>query len=146
MLRLVTVLTILLVSPALGAAQSPLVGVWQVLTAENPDGEVTEITQPRYSAWFDNGYYVLMWDLAAEPRATLGDDPTDAELVAAWGPVLAEFGTYEVSGSSYTRHALVNKNPNSQGVTLATREFSVEGNTLRTTGAGLNTFTYRRVR
>ena len=143
MLRLAAVLAALLVTPAVGAAQS-LVGVWELTHYDNNAGEGEQL-QPAYSAWFDNGYYVLMWVTQDDPRPTYDEDATDAELVAAWGPLLAEFGTYEVSGSSYTRTVLVSKNPSAMGNTL-TRDFSVQGNELVTTSPNGATFTYRRVR
>lgn len=147
MYRVVIALTVLLLMPALGSAQSPLVGVWELTRFENVAGaEDGAPTESAYSAWFANGYYVIMWETSDGPRPTYGDDPSDAELVAAWTPLAAQFGTYEIDGSTYTATQLVAKNPSGQGNSY-TREFSVEGNTLvtRATGGGA-TYTYRRVR
>ncbi len=145
MYRFVIALTVLLATPMLAVSQSPLVGVWEMTYFETAAGEEGEPTEPSYSAWFDNGYYVVIWDTSEGPRPTYGDDPSNAELLAAWTPFVAQFGTYEIDGSSYTATQLVSKNPSAQGTSF-TRDWSVDGNTLVTTVPGGATWTYRRVR
>lgn len=80
-------------------------------------------------------YYSRVTDTANEPRPATGyaiaDKPTVEELQARWGPFAANAGTYEVSGSTLTLHALVSKNARDQREGgFARLRIRVEGNTL----------------
>jgi hypothetical protein len=137
-------LVAMLAIPSVGTAQSP-VGVWQMTHWENATGQ-GEVPQPAYTAYFDNGYYTVMWEMGDAPRPSLGDDPTDAQRLAAWTPFAAQFGTFEVSGSDIRYVRLVSKDPEDMrpGNQSFVRGFRVEGNTL-TTYSETATYTYRRV-
>lgn len=130
--------------PTPGTAQSP-VGVWRLAHWENSSGEGEQV-QPAYTAYFANGYFVVIWEATDEPRPNLTENPTDAERVAAWMPFVAQFGTYEVNGSEITSTQLVAKNPASMrpGGNTYTRSFSIRGNTL-TTSSPTSTYVYTRV-
>ena len=53
------------------------------------------------------------------------------ELQAEWGPFAANAGTYEVSGTTVTLHAVVAKNPGAQSKGNFTKlTFKLDGDTL----------------
>lgn len=133
-----------LMVPTPGAAQSP-VGVWR-MTHWQLSTDEGDAGQPAYTAYFDNGYYVVMWETSEGPRPNLPQNPTDAQRVAAWGPFTAQFGTYEVSGSQITYTRLVSKGPAGMrpGNQSYVRNFTIRGNTL-TTSSETATYTYQRV-
>ena len=80
-------------------------------------------------------HYSTMNDTAAKPRPTVPfkdvNKPTLAEAQSQWGPFNANSGTYEVSGTTMTRHAIVAKNASIQGGKNFSRyTFKLEGNNL----------------
>jgi hypothetical protein len=59
---------------------------------------------------------------------------TAEQKVAAWTPVAAFSGTYEVKGNIFTNRNIVDKDPNGMAPgNFTTNEFKIEGNTLTTT-------------
>ena len=84
------------------AADSPLVGAWQ-LDSEQPAQAALYLFTPTH--------YSMV--LAATDRPDLADTSkaTADELRAIWGPLLANAGTYEISGDLITIHPLVAKIP-----------------------------------
>lgn len=138
-------LAVIFMIPGLATAQSP-VGVWRLTHWKNSQGEGDQ-TQPAYTAYFANGYYVVMWEASEGPRPNLPENPTPAQQHAAWQPFAAQFGTYTVSAGEVTYTQLVSKNPASMrpGSNTYTRSFTIDGNTLTTT-SGTATYTYTRVR
>jgi len=84
------------------AADSPLVGAWQLDPGQAGQAALYLFTPTRYSMV-----------LAATDRPDIADmtKATADELRAVWGPLLANAGTYEVSGDLITIHPLVAKIP-----------------------------------
>jgi len=84
------------------AADSPLVGAWQLDPGQSGQAALYLFTPTRYSMV-----------LAATGRPDIADTSkaTADELRALWGPILANAGTYEVSGDLITIHAIVAKSP-----------------------------------
>ena len=156
MLRLMIVLTVLLMTPVMGSAQS-IQGVWRQVEREvqgGPNAGIQSGSQIQPSLlMYTEGYYSVTFVGGVEPRTTVfSEEPTDAELVAVWQPFSSQAGTYELNGTTltYTIHAA--KNPPqmlpenatySRDVVLLTR------NRLETAGtnaAGVTTiFKYTRV-
>lgn len=104
------------------AADSPLVGAWQLDPAQSGQAALYLFTPTRYSMV-----------LAATDRPDIADmsKATADELRATWGPLLANAGTYEVSGDLITIHPLVAKIPvvMKPGASEVYR-FRIEGKTL----------------
>lgn len=104
------------------AADSPLVGAWQLDSQQSAQAGLYLFTPTRYSMV-----------LAATGRPDIADTSkaTADELRAAWGPLLANAGTYEVSGDLITIHPLVAKIPvvMKPGANEVYR-FRIEGRTL----------------
>lgn len=84
------------------AADSPLVGAWQLDSGNSAQAGLYLFTPTRYSMI-----------LAAAGRPDIADTSkaTADELRAVWGPLLANAGTYEISGDLITIHPLVAKIP-----------------------------------
>ena|ERR1051326_2159052 len=84
------------------AADSPLVGAWQLDPAQSGQAALYLFTSTHYSMM-----------LASTDRPDIADvsKATADELRAMWGPMLANAGTYEVSGDLITIHPLVAKVP-----------------------------------
>ena len=139
-------LAVISMAPSVVAAQSP-VGVWQMTHFKTTTDE-GDVSQAAFTAYFANGYYVVMWEMSDGPRPNLPENPTPAQQQAAWAPFAAQFGTYTVSGSDINYTQLVNKNPASMrsGSNMYTRSFSIRGNTLTTGVDGGAVYTYTRVR
>ena len=97
-----------------------------------------------------------MFITSEQPRPALPSqtNATAAELLAAWGPLTAASGTYEVSGDKLTCRPLVAKNPQVMAPGAADiYTYKLEGNKLtvtdvqNTNGPVANpvTITYTRV-
>ena len=84
------------------AADSPLVGAWQLDPGQPGQAALYLFTPTRYSM-----------TLAATGRPDVADmsKATADELRAIWGPLLANAGTYEIAGDSITIHPVAAKSP-----------------------------------
>ena len=102
------------------AADSPLVGAWELDPGQAGQAALYLFTPTRYSMV-----------LAATPDIADMSKATADELRAIWGPLLANAGTYEVSGDLITIHPLVAKIPvvMKPGANEVYR-FRIEGKTL----------------
>lgn len=120
--RLVTVSILMAVFGSLFAADSPLVGAWQFDSGQPGQAGLYLFTATRYSML-----------LASTDRPNIADTSkaTADELRALWGPLLANSGSYEVSGDLLTIHPLVAKIPvvMKSGASEVYR-FRIEGKTL----------------
>jgi len=107
------------------AADARLVGAWQLDPGQSGQAGLYLFTPTRYSMV-----------LAATDRPDLADmsKATTEELRAIWGPLLANAGTYEVSGDLITIHPVVAKVPvvMKSGATEVYR-FRIEGKLLTLT-------------
>jgi Lipocalin-like domain len=109
------------IAPAFGA-DSPLVGAWQLDSGQPSQAGLYLFTATRYSM-----------TLAATDRPDMIDTSkaTADELRAVWGPLLANAGTYEISGDLLTIHPLVAKIPVvMKAGANEVYQFRIEGKTL----------------
>jgi hypothetical protein len=104
------------------AADSPLLGAWQLDSGQSTQAGLYLFTPTRYSM-----------TLAATDRPDIADTnkATADELRAIFGPMLANAGTYEIAGDLITIHPLAAKIPvvMKSGATEVYR-FQIEGETL----------------
>jgi hypothetical protein len=93
---------ILLAGASAFAANTPLVGAWRLDSEQSSQVALYLFTPTRYSMV-----------LAATNRPDIADTSkaTADELRALWGPLVANAGTYEISGDLITTHPLVAKIP-----------------------------------
>ena len=133
---LLTALAVVIFMPLTAQAQSSaLQGAWTIteVSVTTPDTSWTEANpQPGLYIFLEPHYSTLIVQ-GSEPRELFSDDPTDAELLSAWSPFIANSGTYEVSGTTLTVRPLVAKQPNAMSDDSFTYTYQVEGDTLRLT-------------
>src|SRR3990170_2698851 len=97
------------------SADPGIQGVWRVTERETkgPNAGINKNVQPNLYI-FTRTHYSIVSVLGDKPRANQPQDlakATAAELNAAWGPFVAQAGTYEVKGGNITLRPLVAKNP-----------------------------------
>jgi hypothetical protein len=128
----------LLVSQAIaGQATSPSIqGVWQTVevTIPGPTTRTITIPQPRPNLTVVTARYYSRVQIEAEgPRPIIADvaKATADELRAAWGPFVAEAGTYEVTDHLITMRPIAAKNPVAMAPgAFTTWSYRLEGSTL----------------
>jgi hypothetical protein len=128
-------------APALSAfgqsMRESLEGVWQAteVTHSGPSGPETIKPGPNL-AIFTSKHYSRIDVQTEKPRPVLAN-PSSAsadELRAAWGPLVAEAGTYELTDSVITLHPTVAKNPAAMAADVSiVYSYKVEGNSLTLT-------------
>ena len=143
------------------AAQSKrgsLQGVWQTVevTVTGPGARTIAIPEPRPNLVIVTAkYYSRVEDHSEGPRPILADvaKASADELRAAWGPFVAEGGTYEVAGNLITMRPIASKNPAVMGPgVFITYAYTLEGDTLSLTqqrnqrGPFANPFSFKAVR
>ena len=114
-------------------AQNALNGAWKVVEITNQGGQDpgTSTVQAPSLYIFADGYYSLMWVTGDgnRPEFQPDVDVSDEDIVAAFNSFIGQSGSYEVSGSTITIHAIVSKVPGSTGNTTEI-EYRFEGDTL----------------
>jgi hypothetical protein len=117
-----TVVILAATASAAFAADSPLAGAWQFDSGQQGQAGLYLFTQTKYSMM-----------IASTDRPDIADTSkaTADELRALWGPLLANAGSYEISGDLITIHPLVAKIPvvMKSGATEVYR-FHIEGKRL----------------
>ena len=146
--RLFVILPTLLLasaSPVLGQVE----GVWKLseLSVETPDTSFVDSDPGPLYYIFAHGHYIVSGH--RRERGSLGEDPTDAQLVEAWRPWIGNVGSYSVSGETLVLSTIVAKNPNAD-TEPRERSLSVVGDVMSTwwtspNGSKIKT-TWRRVR
>jgi len=119
---LTVVLSLLFASGAFAQTKSPVEGVWKVAevipAGSNTNDKPTPISNPQPGLLlFTKGYYSIVVVTGPNPRAAVEakdrQNLTDAEKIAfyeQWRAFTANSGTYEIKGSTITRHPSVAKN------------------------------------
>jgi hypothetical protein len=114
-------------------------GVWQTveLNITGPTPRTITIPQPApLFSIFTAKHYSRTEIQGETPRPLLPDaaKATADELRAVWGPVVAEAGTYEVSGTTLTVHPLASKSPAAMASgAFIVYSYKIDGNTLTIT-------------
>jgi hypothetical protein len=91
-------------------------GVWQTVEVNIAGANPRTITIPKPGPWltiFTAKHYSRTEVQSEAPRPILADvaKATADELRTVWGPLVAEAGTYEVSGNTLTMHPVASKSP-----------------------------------
>jgi len=116
--------------------KSKLEGVWQTVEVKGQIGsnEETNDREPGLLIFTEKYYSVLA--ALSDARTQVPDQAkaTAAELLAIWGPFIANSGTYEISGDTVALTAMVAKNPGAVKAGSPIKlSFQLEGDTLTTT-------------
>ena len=114
-----TLLSVVLLAhgaPPANQTASGLQGAWQTVKIVIGGATPRELTVAQPSAYltiFTGKHYSRTEIQADAPRPILPDasKATADELRAVWGPVVAEAGTYDVSGDTLTLHPQASKSP-----------------------------------
>ena len=113
-------------------------GVWRVVEVTIPGPEPRTIAfsgRPNLTI-ITSRHYSRVEVQADAPRPVLADvsKATADELRAAWGPFVAEAGTYEVTGDFLTMRPIASKNPAVMGPgVFITYSYALNGDTLSVT-------------
>ena len=128
----------LLLTSGIAAPQqksTPLTGAWQVTKVQMTGPNAQTITNPQPGLYLFTGKYfsitMVMGDHPRPIHPTLPEVPkaTAQEILAVYGPYVANTGTYEVNGGALIMHPLVSKNPELMGGSV-TYSFEIQGNSL----------------
>ena len=145
MLTLIVLVAVVL--PVSAQPKQSIQGVWRVVEItitdspagrRDPFGAFPAGTHTNFQpelVIFTGRHFSRTTDTAAKPRPTTPyktpGKPTLEELQAEWGPFVANAGTYEVSGTTVTLHAIVAKSPRAQAERNFTKlTFKLDGNNL----------------
>jgi len=139
MSRILRALFLAVLTVSLASAQSgtkkPIEGVWKVteivITGANASNSAN--VQPSLFI-FSQQHYSLMYVPGNKPRALYkAQEPTNEEKISAFDSLIANTGTYEISGSTLTIHPIVARNPNFMAGGSDKYQFRIEGTTLTLT-------------
>ena len=110
----------------------PIYGVWQVVEQTIDGRTLSGVSLGLGFHVYTPKYFAVIRETEAPPRAALAspNTATAAELLAAWGPFVAQAGTYEMSGDTVTERVLVAKDVTNMQKAGVMRRYRVEGNTL----------------
>jgi Lipocalin-like domain len=112
----------------------PVYGVWQVVEQTIDGRTVSGVNLGLGFHVYTPKYFAVVRESGTPPRAVVdnAETATAAQLLAAWGPLVAQVGTYEISGDQVTERVLVAKDAAymQPGGTAVVRRYRLEGNTL----------------
>jgi hypothetical protein len=117
----------------------PDYGVWQVVEQTSEGRTLSGTSLGLGFHIYTPRYFAVVRESGTPPRPRLGgtdavtaDTATAAQLLAAWGPFVAQAGTYDMTGDLVTERVVVAKDvANMQGARAETvRRYRLEGNTL----------------
>jgi hypothetical protein len=139
------------------SSRQTIQGVWRIVeaTVTGPAARTIAFGDRPNLTIITASHYSRVEIQADKPRAPVADvsKATADELRAVWGPVVAEAGTYEVSGNEIKMQPLASKNPAVMGAgVFLTYAYKLEGNNLTLTqvrnqnGAYPNPFSLKLVR
>jgi len=104
-----------------------LIGVWKATEVKYPQMDYVDaqtITDPQPRLYiFTKKHYSQMEVTGDKPRADLPEEPTEAQIAAAYRQFRANSGTYEVTGLTITFLPILAKSPNA---TNSPRPFSAD--------------------
>ena len=135
--------SLLVAVAAIGCGQScptgdagPLIGVWRVAEVRytGPGLDVTNANPQPGLHIFTPSHYSMVWMPVRERPADAADRwvLTDEEKVRAFGSIIVNSGTYELTDSTIVTHPYVAKTPEFIGG-RAVHEYRVDGDTLHMT-------------
>ena len=128
---MLTAISVLAFRPAAVSPAPSIEGAWRIVAFApliGPQAGVEiEITQPSLHV-FTERHFATVFVSGTEPRAPLPEDPTDEQLLAAWAPLQAMAGTYEIDGNEIRTSLIVSKSPNDTADRkIETSTFEIDG-------------------
>ena len=115
-------------------SQPSIQGVWRIVE-EHAGGRTITNPNPGFIIFTAKHYAgIRVAQDIKRPTVDDLDTATAEQLLAVWGPFVAQFGTYEIKGDQLMQQVLVAKDPRNMGQ-RGVRRFKIEGNTLSTWAA-----------
>lgn len=112
------------------SSQPSIKGVWRAVEQTINDRTIKDANLGVGFHVYTDGYFAVIRESGTPPRPPAPvENATAEQLMAAYGPFVAQFGTYQVSGDVISETTLVAKNPERAGQSGKER-FKIEGNTL----------------
>lgn len=112
------------------APRASIQGVWRAVEQTINDRTLKDGSLGVGFHIYTGRHFAAIRESGVPPRPSAPvENASAAQLMAAYGPFVTQFGTYEVSGDLITETVLVAKNPENAG-NSSTRRFRIEGNTL----------------
>ena len=133
MKRITLALAALFITSSLAAdtRRNSIKGVWRVVEEKNLWRTIDK-PNPGYIIFTEKHFSVVREAQDIQrPEVTDFEKATPEQLVAMWGPFVAQFGTYEIKGDVLTLTIMVAKNKGKANLKQIER-FKLEGNTLIT--------------
>ncbi|MEP6496274.1 MAG: hypothetical protein ABJF01_26640 [bacterium] len=127
---------ILLAGPTHESKPQSIEGVWQAVqwSVTAPSPRITPIPAPRANLTILTATHYSRVEVHAEGARPTLSNPASAsaeELRAAWGPLVSEAGSYEVTGNVITLRPIVAKNPDGMvSGAFTSHTFRLQGDTL----------------
>lgn len=118
-----------------GGARKPIEGIWKVATIVVTGADASNVpnAQPGLLI-FTSRHYSMMYVLGSQPRTPFKtEEPTKDEKLAAFDSMVANTGTYELSGTTLIVRPAVARNPGFMGGGFDKYQFRIEGNTMTLT-------------
>ena len=112
--------------PASVIPQNPFVGAWKTVEVTITAPQAQTITDPLPGICIMSPKYMAYVGVQA-PREALPENPTDAQLAAAFKPFMAIAASYESDGNTITAHPIVGSDPSMTEDTFVTMEYKLEG-------------------
>jgi hypothetical protein len=97
-------------SPAHAQSSSELYGGWIITAWESPDVQDDSTARRGLFVFAESGQYSIMY-VIGDAREPLGQNPSDADIAAAYNPFVANSGRYSISGDVITYEAFMAKDP-----------------------------------
>ena len=129
-------LAVMLCIPTLVCAQArdPLAGAWEQISARNlTTGEAPPIAPAPLHMIYTDGHYVQFRAATNRAKSDVPLENRTREQLLERSNAAGQYGTYEVSGTRFTRRIVSALEPSNEGREV-TAEFKIDGDTLIVTG------------
>jgi hypothetical protein len=131
----VILLVVGVAAAAIAQSRPSIEGAWRVTAVTQLGASGSTNTKPQPGLYlFTSKHYSIMRVLSDDARPDEPEDAnsaTAAELRAAWGPLQAQSGSYEIAGGTLNLTPVITKRPQAMKAPRpAAYKFTVVGNTL----------------
>jgi len=122
-------------------------GAWVLTATADSAGNANEQPQPGLFVFTGTHYSMMFATGNGQRERYTAETPTDADMIAAYGTIVANSGRYQVDGDKVTMRAYVAKDPNFMGdwpENAFSASVHLAGDTMHWTWGNGSMFTFRR--